>query len=433
MGRKKTPAVKQKKAGSSVTSRNTRKGKVSSGHTDLNESFIQSAILTESDPITDVNTSQPPQVQDNSESILALLHKLDESNQALLRRVSDLESQKAVTVNSSGIQLQPAIPTLPTQHNLHSLASTSQNTFLHTSSDSQLNRVHSQIPRVDMGSGVTAHQLNAASALSQPPRMDVGTSQAAPSTLHAQQADTHATHFPSDGVLPGINVLRQNQNISQSVAQAQAKQEASQGKAPTKKSGRYNTTETVLSIPELRWPNEGFYSMQGKKRSTYDELSIPEWAVGQLTNIFHMQNPDTVKKALLQTILALKDATSLPWPAVRAAYGTSMHEVELGNLSWGDQMQWAINRLSASQIAMANTHISTNQQNQRTKICRYFNEGMCTFESHHGQYKHVCSFCAKLGKMLNHQESKCLNKQRGGGIDSKPNRNFCHQLDFGAV
>ena len=48
-----------------------------------------------------------------------------------------------------------------------------------------------------------------------------------------------------------------------------------------------------------------------------------------------MQNPDTVKKALLQTILAFNDATSLPWPAVRAAYGTSMHEIESGNLSWG--------------------------------------------------------------------------------------------------
>ena len=81
--------------------------------------------------------------------------------------------------------------------------------------------------------------------------------------------------------------------------------------------------------------------MQGKKRSTYDELSIPEWAVGQLTSIFHVQNSDTIRKALLQTILVLKDATSLPWPAVRAAYGTSMHQVELGNLSWGDQMHWA--------------------------------------------------------------------------------------------
>ena len=96
--------------------------------------------------------------------------------------------------------------------------------------------------------------------------------------------------------------------------------------------------------------------------------SSGQW--GSSLTFFHMQNPDTVKKALLQTILALKDATSHPWPAVRAAYGTSMHEVELGNLSWGDQMQWAINRLSALQIAMANTHISLNKQNHRTKICK---------------------------------------------------------------
>ena len=138
---------------------------MSNGHIDLNESFIQSAIPTESDPITDANTSQPPQVQDKSESILALLHKLDESNQALLRWVSDLESQKTVKANSSGIQSQSNIPSLPT----HSLASTSQNTFLHTATDPQLNSVHSQLPRVDMGSGATTHQLNVTTALSLPP------------------------------------------------------------------------------------------------------------------------------------------------------------------------------------------------------------------------------------------------------------------------
>ena len=185
MGKRKTPAVKQKKGSSSVNSRNIKKRKVSNGHIDLNESFIQSVIPTESDPITDANTSQPPHVQDKSESILALLHKLDESNQALLRRVSDLESQKTVKVNSSGTQ-QSDIPTLPTQHNLHSLASTSQNTFLHTASDPRLNSVHSQLPRVE----TTTRQLNAATTLSQPLRMDASSSQAAPSTLHAQQADT---------------------------------------------------------------------------------------------------------------------------------------------------------------------------------------------------------------------------------------------------
>ena len=109
-------------------------------------------------------------------------------------------------------------------------------------------------------------------------------------------------------------------------------------KPPPRNQDRINTTQTIVSIPALRWPKEGFYGWQGEKRATYDALSIPEWAVGQLINIFHMQNPDTIKMAWLQTILTLKDATSLPWPAVREAYGTSMHGVELGNLSWGDQM-----------------------------------------------------------------------------------------------
>ena len=126
-----------------------------------------------------------------------------------------------------------------------------------------------------------------------------------------------------------------------------------------------------------------------------------------------MQNPDTVTKVLLQIIVALKDSMSLPWPAVRTTYGTSMHVVQLGNLTWEDQMQWAINRLSASQNAMANNSITTNQQNQRIKVCKYFNEGMCSFDSHHGQYKHKYVFCVNLGKTFNHQELKCFNKQRG--------------------
>ena len=56
---------------------------------------------------------------------------------------------------------------------------------------------------------------------------------------------------------------------------------------------------TTLGSPhKLRWPDEGCYGIQGKKRAVYDELSIPEWAVGHLTNIFHMQVKDTIKPLL---------------------------------------------------------------------------------------------------------------------------------------
>ena len=121
---------------------------------------------------------------------------------------------------------------------------------------------------------------------------------------------------------------------------------------------RYNTTDTITSIPELRWPNEGYHNTSGRKRIVYDDLSLPEWAVGQLSNSYQIQDPVLVEKALLQTIMALKDATFLPWVAVRSAYANSMHEMEQGTLSWDDQTQWSLNRLSASQIAMTNANIS---------------------------------------------------------------------------
>ena len=231
---------------------------------------------------------------------------------------------------------------------------------------------------------------------------------------HQNQGHSSGT----DDIIPGINTLRQNPSISQLVAQvlasyeAQIKQDVAQGKPSTRKSGQYNTTETVTSAPEFRWPNEG------KKRSTYDDLTLSEWAVGQLSNIYYIQDPSLVKKVLLQTILALKDATSLPWQAVRAAYGNSMHEVEQGTLTWDNQMQWAINRLSTSQIAMANSNTVTNQQ--KLKVCKYFNENMCQHEGNHGQFRHMCSFCVKSGKSFSHPETKCYAKQRGQqGVNNK--------------
>ena len=60
------------------------------------------------------------------------------------------------------------------------------------------------------------------------------------------------------------------------------------------------------------------------------KLTLPEWAVGQLTNIYYIKDPGMVKKVLLQTILALKDTTSLPWQAVRAGNLSMWSDLTLG-------------------------------------------------------------------------------------------------------
>ena len=127
-----------------------------------------------------------------------------------------------------------------------------------------------------------------------------------------------------------------------------------------------------------------------------------------------------MRQALLQTILALKDATSLPWQAVRIAWATSMHEPEEGSLTWVDATQWALNRLSASQIAMANSSItSVTSHTQQKKICKYFNEGSCSYNNNHGNYRHICVFCARQGRNLSHPESKCNFKNKPDTLEQK--------------
>ena len=104
---------------------------------------------------------------------------------------------------------------------------------------------------------------------------------------------------------------------------------------------------------------------------------------------------------LVQMAAAMRDAISLLWPVVRSAWAVSMSDIEEGRLGWADAMQWSLNRISNSQLAMHNTQ-SVAASGSKVRICRYFNEGMCTSEGHHGTYKHFCEFCYKQGRSLGH-------------------------------
>ena len=137
---------------------------------------------------------------------------------------------------------------------------------------------------------------------------------------------------------------------------------------------------------------------------------MAQWVTGQLNNVYSMKDPITAKHALIQVILAVKDATSLPWGTVRSTWATSMHDLEEGNLHWNDATQWAINRLSALQMSMANSQFT--QQYNSKKICKFYNEGTCSYENHHGAYRHICSYCDRVGRVLQHPEVKCNMKNK---------------------
>ena len=79
------------------------------------------------------------------------------------------------------------------------------------------------------------------------------------------------------------------------------------------------TQQTTSAAPELRWPNEGFISTSLNKKSSYNGLTLAQWVSGQLNNVTQIEDTGTLQEVLNQVALAVRDAVSIPWPAVRGA------------------------------------------------------------------------------------------------------------------
>ena len=86
--------------------------------------------------------------------------------------------------------------------------------------------------------------------------------------------------------------------------------------------------------PQYRWPNEGLVSSSHNKKPAYDELNMAQWTSGQLNNMLLVEDNTTLRCMLTQMALAMRNAGSLPWPAVRSSWAVSMTDVEEGRLQW---------------------------------------------------------------------------------------------------
>ena len=408
--KKKTPAANLRKKVTASARARTSVRKTKKASSELHGSYIQpvsTVTATANDTVTATSTQIAP--SSTNDAILSLLQDMNRSNQEIVKRIDILERQQSANltpiVARSQSRVHSNLPLFPAH-------STSDPTEGHHVGFQSL-----QTTIKDPGEHRDLISTEPNPSASHQPSM------AAVNTLQWQDSRR-------DAVVPSLDALCSNPTLSQAVSQilstyeGQAKLDAAQGKASnTRRSGRFNATDIVTTPPELRWANEGFHGGQGKKHILYDDLTLTQWAVGQLSNVHQMKDPGVMRQALLQTILALKNATSLPWQAVRSAWATSMHEFEEGSLTWADATQWALNRLSASQIAMANSNITSatphNNYTQQKKVCKYFNEGSCSYDNNHGIYRHICVFCARQGRNLNHPESKCNFKNRSDRSEQK--------------
>ena len=376
--RKKTPASQTKKP---IRKTPTKKVALKDGsYLDIQTDV---STVVRSDPVNIPSTN----LTDPNATLIACLQRLEESNKDIVRRMEHLERQNSMnsTPLSSPTHRVPRVAGTQPEGGIHT---STMHTFANQGAIPR--RIPSNSHLTGQATGIEANRVH----------FGLGSNQGSEVTIpQAGQLKGHRDRVPSQ---PDERIL--------SHYEESAKQQTLQGKGHSgKKSGRFNTMETCTAPPELRWPNEGFVGGANRKRLSYDDMSIPQWVAGQLNNISQIQDNNLLRLVLDQVIAAMRDASSLPWSAVRGAWASSMHDMEEGRLTWRDTTQWAINRLSNAQVAMVNSQAVSQSKG---RVCRYYNEGTCSFDSHHGMYKHLCSHCFKQGKSNNHPESRCQLKKR---------------------
>ena len=397
--RKKSPATtSKKKALSSTKARTgvgkpTKKGKATSAN---DGSYLQQFHPSTHEVVSTVNkttthdSSQLGISASSGQVIIEMLQKLDASNQALAKRIDHIERQGSFSSTSM---------TSPTSQ--HPLAAR-----------------HIDIDRTQANASTTQLPTGIWSQLA---GMNTTTVPLTQPTSTSTRVQTQISH---DGIAPKLEVMRSTPSISTAVSQLlaryeeQADQEARPGKTYSyrKRSGRYNVTATSTVGPQYRWPNERLVSNSHTKKPAYDELSLAQWISGQLNNILLVEDNSMLRSMLTQVSMAMRDAVSLPWPAVRSACAASMTDVEEGRLNWADSLQWSLNRISNSQLAVLNSN-SAGHNGQKSKICKFYNEGNCSNENHHGIYKHYCMNCYKQGRSLMHPEIRCSSRNSNRNQD----------------
>ena len=125
--------------------------------------------------------------------------------------------------------------------------------------------------------------------------------------------------YRRDAITPTVHRLRSLPEVSNVVPnlladyETRVQQEVIPGNPLSArcKSERYNNTDTPNARPERRWPNEGFVAAANSCKPAYDDLSLQQWAAGQLNYVLQIQDDTLLRQVLTQVTLALCDAVAL--------------------------------------------------------------------------------------------------------------------------
>ena len=234
--RKKTPSNKRKKVTASVRAQiSTRKvNRQSIEH--LGESYIQQSTPTDVSTVPQTQNPDPALPHgDPSAPIISMLNKLSESNQALLARVESIEERQ----NSVNFHTHLMSGSGTSSHRDPVLISD-------VTLGCQMSRTYIPMHHLPGGSRVSFPTLPRAQT--HPQGITTGVNG------HLVSQSAVRSDIQSDGVVPTLETLRRTPSIANSVTQLLESYEeqarASLHGRQARKSGRYNTTDIVCTIPE---------------------------------------------------------------------------------------------------------------------------------------------------------------------------------------
>ena len=177
------------------------------------------------------------------------------------------------------------------------------------------------------------------------------------------------------------------------------------GSKSLSKSGRVKTSDDRITR-DVDWPHFHVHTITNgtSTPAEYEKLSMAQFFQGFALSLKKEQDP-TIREHMLDHMANLgEDASTSPWPVVRACHALILQKMELGLLDWSDQakMEKIRNKCTTGSLKAALV---------QTKPCPQFQNGKCQAQGDHednGQtYRHICAFCYRTGGKYPHAMRDC--------------------------
>ena len=106
-------------------------------------------------------------------------------------------------------------------------------------------------------------------------------------------------------------------------------------KRKSTKSGRVKTVDDIV-IREVDWPHYHVYRSPGHRAVRYEDLTVPEFVFGFLSQMTSIAGRKTNQKMLTHLRCMMRDAMDFPWANVRNYHGIVLSQMEMDRLTWHD-------------------------------------------------------------------------------------------------